>query len=287
MRGREDQCKKILVEEFYAENDYRVFVVGNQVRAVSQRLPAYIVGDGVHTIDELIDLKNIKRAASPHDGSKLMRLTPMMLRNIASLSFTTKTVLEDGYHLQLHKVANIGSGGESQDLSSEIHPDWAEISAKVRRSVFDPLHVGFDLIAEDVRLSPHDQRWVIIEVNTNPDMGIHHFVTHGEPRNSSIALIDALFPETLLETQKKAVRVQAKELPEDKDISQLIWRAAHLRSLAGMVKKQGQSYEAIFAGTPSAVDDMVKKFCRAISIKKSNIEVMDYAGDLPRGFEIR
>jgi D-alanine-D-alanine ligase-like ATP-grasp enzyme len=280
-------AEQILVEEFYSGSDYRVFVVGNQIKAVSQRLPAYVVGDGVHTVAKLVQLKNAQRAASPHDGSKLMKLTPMMLRHIASFGFTTESVLQAGYYLQLHKVANIGSGGESRDLSAEIHPDWAEIGVRVRRAVFDPMHVGFDLIADDVRLSPHHQRWVILEVNSNPDMGIHHFITHGEPRNSSIALIDALFPENRREVQKKAVKVRLMVLRGHKDTLHSIWRAAHLRSLTGMVKKEGQSYEAVFAGAPSAVDDMVEHFLSGISTKKSNIEVEDYAEDLPRGFEMR
>ena len=54
-----------------------------------------------------------------------------------------------------------------------------------------------------------------------------------------------------------------------------------------MVKKQGQSYEAVFAGAPNAVDDMVEQFLSAISTKKGNIEAKDYTGDLPRGFEMR
>jgi D-alanine-D-alanine ligase-like ATP-grasp enzyme len=280
-------AEKILVEEFHSGNDYRLFVVGNEVRAVSQRLPAYVVGDGVHTVNELIELKNAQRATNPHDGSKLMKLTPMMLRHISSFGFTTESVLEADYYLQLHKVANIGSGGESRDLSAEIHPDWAEIGARVRRAVFDPLHVGFDLIAEDIRLSPHHQRWVILEVNSNPDMGIHHFITHGEPRNSSIALIDALFPKTRPEVQKKAVKVQLKTIRERKDILHSIWRAAHLRSLTGMVEKQGQNYEAVFAGAPRAVDDMVEQFLSTVGSEKDDIEVKGYQGALPRGFEMR
>jgi D-alanine-D-alanine ligase-like ATP-grasp enzyme len=278
---------KILVEEFYSGNDYRVFVVGKEVRAVSQRLPAYVVGDGTHTVNELIDLKNVQRSTNPHDGSKLMKLTPMMLRHIASFGFTKDSVLEADYYLQLHKVANIGSGGESRDLSADIHPDWAEIGARVRRAVFDPMHVGFDLIAEDIKLSPHHQRWVILEVNSNPDMGIHHFITHGEPRNSSVALIDALFPATKLEVQKKAVKVQLNTVREQQDILYSVWRAAHLRSLTGTIEKQGQNYEAVFAGPSRAVDDMVEQFLSRAGTKRGNVEVTDYHGDLPFGFEMR
>ena len=39
-------------------NDYRVLVIGNQVSAVSLRIPAHIVGDGKHTIAQLVEMKN-------------------------------------------------------------------------------------------------------------------------------------------------------------------------------------------------------------------------------------
>ena len=48
----------ILVEEFVKGNDYRVLIIGNQIAAVSLRVPAHVMADGKHTIAQLVELKN-------------------------------------------------------------------------------------------------------------------------------------------------------------------------------------------------------------------------------------
>jgi cyanophycin synthetase len=48
----------VLVETFLPGRDYRVLVVDDQVVAVAERVPAHVVGDGEHTIGELIEITN-------------------------------------------------------------------------------------------------------------------------------------------------------------------------------------------------------------------------------------
>src|SRR5690606_11524531 len=103
------------------------------------------------------------------------------------------SVLEAGHRLQLHTVANIGSGGESIDVTEQVHPDWAAIAVRARKAVFDAYHAGIDLLAEDITRAPGDQRWSIIEVNTNPDFGVNHFPMHGQGRDVAGVLIESLF----------------------------------------------------------------------------------------------
>jgi cyanophycin synthetase len=38
--------------------DYRLLVVGNQLVAAARREPAQVIGDGVHTIEQLVALEN-------------------------------------------------------------------------------------------------------------------------------------------------------------------------------------------------------------------------------------
>ncbi len=48
----------VLVETFLPGSDYRVLVVDDKVVAVAERVPAHVIGDGQHTIAELIDITN-------------------------------------------------------------------------------------------------------------------------------------------------------------------------------------------------------------------------------------
>src|SRR5436305_9093453 len=47
-----------IVEAYQPGNDYRILVVDGRVAAVAQRVPGHVVGDGEHTIGELIEIVN-------------------------------------------------------------------------------------------------------------------------------------------------------------------------------------------------------------------------------------
>lgn len=279
--------KSILVEDYHQGKDYRILVVGNAIRAATQRIPAHVVGDGEHDINELIALKNEYRKSSPHDGSKPIKLTPMMLRNLTQLGMGGHTVLEKGQYFQLHTVANIGSGGESADVTDHVHPDWAEIAVRTRLAVYDPLHIGFDLIAEDIGRSPHAQRWVIIEVNANPDMGLHHFVSHGTARDTAGALVDALFFTTPDDVRKSA-RIVAAFRGKARDAMDRIWRHAHLCKLDGSVRVLSEAeLELIISGAPTAVDAMIVACAtgsRIVPVR--NAQVLAFDDKVPPGFTV-
>jgi cyanophycin synthetase len=50
--------RRVIVEEQYVGRDYRILVVGGQVVAVAERVPAQVVGDGRSSVTQLIDAVN-------------------------------------------------------------------------------------------------------------------------------------------------------------------------------------------------------------------------------------
>ena len=50
--------RSIIVERYYVGRDHRVLVVDSKVVAVAERVPAHVVGDGVSTIEQLIEQTN-------------------------------------------------------------------------------------------------------------------------------------------------------------------------------------------------------------------------------------
>ena len=49
---------RVIVEQLFTGRDYRVLVVDGRLIAASEKVPPHVVGDGRHTISELIDLLN-------------------------------------------------------------------------------------------------------------------------------------------------------------------------------------------------------------------------------------
>jgi D-alanine-D-alanine ligase-like ATP-grasp enzyme len=188
--------KSVLVEEYWPGRSYRVLVIGNAVRAVAERTPAHIVGDGVHTIEQLVAAKNELRRANPYLDVNLIKLTPMILHRLAAAGMSQVSVPDAGQYLQLHATASIGSGGEARDVTDLIHTGFCEIADQVRKAMYDAFHIGIDLIADDIALSPEEQRWAVVGAHANPAFGLHQCDATGLSRDVAGALIEALFPAT-------------------------------------------------------------------------------------------
>lgn len=204
--------RAVLVEEHAPGNLYRLFVVGNALVAAAEILPARIIGNGKQAITDLVAAQNLLREQDPCLAQCPIVLGPSVLRRLQEQGLDEESVLGAGRELQLDTVANIGVGGTSRDVTDRVHPDFAPLAAQTRMAVFDPPHVGIDLIAQDIAASPHGQSWTIIEVNTNPALDLHHFPTSGQPRDVAGALIASFFPPR--ETDDVSFRLRPSTIPD-------------------------------------------------------------------------
>src|SRR5699024_10447209 len=59
------KIKEVILEQHIPGNEYRIYVVDDQVVAAINRIPANVVGDGKHSIETLINKKNKERNANP------------------------------------------------------------------------------------------------------------------------------------------------------------------------------------------------------------------------------
>ncbi len=53
--------RQYLVEKHYDGNEYRIYVVGDEVIGATNRIPANVIGNGADTIEKLIEVKNEER----------------------------------------------------------------------------------------------------------------------------------------------------------------------------------------------------------------------------------
>src|SRR5439155_25159978 len=120
----------VVVERFITGNDYRVLVIGGQMVAVAQRVPAHVIGDGEHTVRELVEITN----ADPRRGIGHEKvLTRIMLdgeaeRLVRHQGFGTDDVPPAGQFVKLAATGNMSTGGISIDRTWEAHEDSIEIS---------------------------------------------------------------------------------------------------------------------------------------------------------------
>jgi cyanophycin synthetase len=183
----------VLVEKFIPGRHYRILVVGGRFVAAAERVPAYVTGDGSHTLGQLVDLAN----ADPLRAAKHKTRISFDERAIALVreqGYGPEDIPLSGKRVQIVRTANISTGGTSVDCTDEIHPYNVAIAEQAARVIGLDL-AGIDLIAPDISKSVLETGGAICEVNGGPGL----FVVHSQPvegtaRDVLGPVIDHLFP---------------------------------------------------------------------------------------------
>lgn len=175
-------CPAAVIEEELVGPVYRATVVDGRLAATLRRDQPHVVGDGVHTITELMEEAN-KNPQRSGPYFHQMKLDEVADKELAWQNMTRTSVPENGQRVTLHQKINWGVGGTTADVSDDVHPDNVALFEEVARELKAPI-VGIDFIIEDITRSWKEQdRCGVIECNSMPFFDNHHLPFEGEPRN--------------------------------------------------------------------------------------------------------
>ncbi|HHT65774.1 MAG TPA: cyanophycin synthetase [Clostridiales bacterium] len=187
--------ENILVEEYINGNDYRILVVGNQVSAVSLRIPANVIGDGRHTIAQLVELKNKdERRGEDHERPLTkIKLDEISMAILKKQGYLPDSIPKKGIRVYLKMSGNLSTGGEAVDYTDRIHPDNQQIAIRAAKII------GLDIAGIDIKCKNIDKpltlgQGAVIEVNASPGIRMHLYPSKGKVRKVGNAIVDMLFP---------------------------------------------------------------------------------------------
>jgi cyanophycin synthetase len=186
----------VMVESYIQGKDHRILVVNGKMIACAERVPAHVIGDGKHTVSELIEITN----ADPRRGIGHEKVLTRIIVDEAVKELLEDTGLrldavpEAGRFVQLRLTGNMSTGGISIDRTDEIHPDNIEIAEQAAQVIGLDV-AGIDMIASDITLPIKDQGGAICEVNAGPGFRMHTHPTEGHPRDVARPVLDLLFPD--------------------------------------------------------------------------------------------
>lgn len=183
--------KSAILEEQVQGIECRYLVVGDQVKGVMLRKPAHVVGDGEHTIQELVKRKNTDRQGRL--GLKKIKVDSETLSLLGEQGVSVGTVPEEGQYIKLKRVSNLSQGGDSVDITDDVHQDIKDIAVAAMQSIPTLSYAGIDIIADDHFSSASEQNVHVLEINWNPMIRMHHDPTYGKARNICGDVIDHLF----------------------------------------------------------------------------------------------
>ncbi|CUH48740.1 cyanophycin synthetase [Ruegeria atlantica] len=189
------RSRAILVESFITGFDHRMLVVNNKLVAVAKRVPGHVVGDGTHTIAELVDIVNQdpRRGIGHEKVLTMLEIDNQAKRLMENAGVTEETVLPDGEIFYLRSTANLSTGGTAIDLTDVVHPDNRDMAERAIMAV--GLDVGgVDFLIDDITKSYKDIGGAIVEVNAAPGFRMHVAPSEGQPRDVAGRVIDMLFP---------------------------------------------------------------------------------------------
>jgi cyanophycin synthetase len=191
----ESETGRVIVETFAEGDDYRVLVVGDQVVAAARREAAQVVGDGVHSIAELVALVNQDPRRGEDHATSLSKipLDAVSLGVLASQGYTPDSVPAQGQRVLIRRNANLSTGGTACDVTNLVHPELAVRCVEAARMIGLDI-AGVDVIAKDLGRTMEEQGAVIVEVNAAPGLRMHLEPSEGTPRPVGEAIVNLLYP---------------------------------------------------------------------------------------------
>ncbi len=188
-------CNTVLVEKFLVGFDYRILVIDGKFAAAALREPAYVIGDGKSTIQELIEEINKDPARGFGHEKNLTRIKVdyMTERLLKMKSLSLQSVLPEGERVFIKSTANLSAGGRAVDVTDDVHPMIRSMAERISQIV--GLNVmGIDLIAPSLQEPLCEGCAGVIEINAAPGFRMHLSPSEGTPRNVAANVIDMLFP---------------------------------------------------------------------------------------------
>ncbi len=190
-----EHSRGVLIESYIAGFDHRMLVVNGDLVAVAKRVPGHVVGDGVHTIAELVDEVNAdpRRGIGHEKVLTRIEFDYQANRLLGLLGYTSETVLPKGEVVYLRSTGNLSTGGTAVDQTDVLHPDNREMAVRAAQAIGLDV-AGVDFLTSDITKSYKDIGGAICEVNAAPGFRMHVQPSEGIPRDVAGPVMDMLFP---------------------------------------------------------------------------------------------
>ncbi|MBV8625109.1 MAG: cyanophycin synthetase [Herbaspirillum sp.] len=187
---------EVIVERYLPGHDFRLLVIGKTLVAAARRDPPQVIGDGVHTIAQLIDQVNADPLRGDGHATSLtkIRLDDIALSVLSAQNLDPSAIPAQGVRVVLRNNANLSTGGTATDVTDDVHPDVAARAIAAAQMVGLDI-CGVDVVCNSVHKPMEEQGGGIVEVNAAPGLRMHLSPSYGKSRDVGEAIISTMYAD--------------------------------------------------------------------------------------------
>lgn len=186
--------ESIMVERYLPGHDFRLLVVGGKMVAAARRDPPQVIGDGVHSVRQLVETVNSDPRRSDGHATALtkIRLDEIALALLSIQGLSADSVPSKGSRVILRNNANLSTGGSATDVTDDVHPELAASAVAAAKMIGLDI-CGVDVVCDSVLKPLEKQGGGVIEVNAAPGLRMHLQPSFGKARGVGEAIISSMF----------------------------------------------------------------------------------------------
>jgi cyanophycin synthetase len=263
-----EHSRAVLVESFLEGYDHRMLVVNGKLIAVAKRMPGHVVGDGRHSVRELVELTNQdpRRGIGHEKVLTRLEIDHQALRLLERKGYGPDSVPPAGELVFLRSTGNLSTGGTSIDMTDVVHPDNRAMAERAAKAI--GLDVcGIDFLCPDVTRSWKEVGGGICEVNAAPGFRMHVAPSEGTPRDVAGPVMDMLFPPG------SPARIPIAAITGTNGKTTTTRMVGHILKLSGRMVGMTTTDGVYFDGKLSVEGDMTGPTAARIVLRDPSVDV--------------
>lgn len=258
----------VIVESFIRGLDHRLLVVNGQLIAASKRVPGHVVGDGEHTIEQLVEIVNQdpRRGVGHEKVLTRLEIDHQAKRLLSDAGYTESSVPAKDEVVYLRSTGNLSTGGTAVDVTDVIHPDNRTMATRAAQAIGLDV-AGIDFLTTDITKSYSETGGAICEVNAAPGFRMHVAPSEGTPRDAAGPVIDMLFPDG------SPARIPIASITGTNGKTTVTRMVAHVLKMAGRTVGMTTTDGVYVDGQLTVEGDMTGPVASRIALRDPAVEV--------------
>jgi len=178
----------VLIQQQVDGEEIRFLVAEGEVVAALLRQTPRVIGDGLHSVKELLAIENEQRRSLVFPYISYPQLSSSI---IDAAFFSDERILTEGETLELSRATMIRNGCSVYEVLSEVHPSYIQHIKELSKDLDSAFYV-VDFLVKDYRTEARPDNYWFLEFNTSPALKLCYGCRDGKMFNAIPLIADLI-----------------------------------------------------------------------------------------------